>query len=154
MQGEARCCSGVGWVDPSDVPVPQPGLLLDHYSPGDIGFDPIGLKPSDPEEYNIMVTKELQNGRLPMLAASWPRSLRMARECLSTFSPTKFASIYRTGPSNYHRRCLGHSRPSGSIFFHFCHTSPPTASNRVNTFSTLWHSFSGPIPILLVVYEC
>ena len=120
MQGEARCCSGVGWVDPSDVPVPQPGLLLDHYSPGDIGFDPIGLKPSDPEEYNIMVTKELQNGRLPMLAASWPRSLRMARECLSTFSPTKFASIYRTGPSNYHRRCLGHSRPSGSIFFHFC----------------------------------
>jgi len=70
MQGETRCCSGVGWVDPSDVPVPQPGLLLDHYSPGDIGFDPIGLKPSDPEEYNIMVTKELQNGRLAMLAAA------------------------------------------------------------------------------------
>jgi hypothetical protein len=60
----------VGWVDPSDVPVAQPGLLRDDYSPGDIGFDPLGLRPSDPEEYNIMATKELQNGRLAMLAAA------------------------------------------------------------------------------------
>ena len=70
MQGETRCCSGVDWVHPSDVPVAQPGLLRDDYSPGDIGFDPLGLKPSDPEEYNAMATKELQNGRLAMLAAA------------------------------------------------------------------------------------
>ena len=37
---------------------------------------------------------------------------------------------------DYHTSCLGHSRTSGSILFHFCHTTtPPTASNRVNTFS-------------------
>ena len=59
-----------GWVDPSDVPVDQPGLLRDDYSPGDIGFDPLGLKPTDPEEFNTMATKELQNGRLAMLAAA------------------------------------------------------------------------------------
>ncbi|CAB9502865.1 b binding protein L1818, chloroplastic [Seminavis robusta] len=60
----------IGWVDPADVPVDQPGLLRDDYTPGDIGFDPLGLKPTDPAEYEIMQTKELQNGRLAMLAAS------------------------------------------------------------------------------------
>jgi len=59
-----------GWVDPSEVPVDQPGLLRSNYIPGDIGFDPLGLKPEDPEEFMIMQTKELQNGRLAMLAAA------------------------------------------------------------------------------------
>jgi hypothetical protein len=60
----------VGWVEPENVPVDQPGLLRADYTPGDIGFDPLGLKPSDPEELKIMQTKELQNGRLAMLAAA------------------------------------------------------------------------------------
>merc|ERR1712072_1479480 len=59
----------IGWVEPENVPVDQPGLLRDDYTPGDIGFDPLGLKPEDPEEFKIMQTKELQNGRLAMLAA-------------------------------------------------------------------------------------
>lgn len=59
-----------GWVDPADVPVAQPGLLRDDYTPGDIGFDPLGLCPEDPEDLKIMQTKELQNGRLAMLAAA------------------------------------------------------------------------------------
>jgi hypothetical protein len=58
----------IGWVDPKDVPVAQPGLLRTEYTPGDIGFDPLGLKPTDPEELKIMQTKELQQGRLAMLA--------------------------------------------------------------------------------------
>ncbi|KAL7535896.1 hypothetical protein ACHAXR_011570, partial [Thalassiosira sp. AJA248-18] len=44
--------------------------LQEDYYPGDIGFDPLGLKPEDPEEYAIMQTKELQNGRLAMLGAA------------------------------------------------------------------------------------
>lgn len=59
-----------GWVDPADASYDQPGLLKDDYYPGDIGFDPLGLKPEDPEEFDLMVTKELQNGRLAMLAAA------------------------------------------------------------------------------------
>merc|ERR1712038_1357176 len=59
-----------GWVDPADCPVDQPGLLRDDYIPGDLKFDPLGLMPEDPEEFFIMQTKELQNGRLAMLAAA------------------------------------------------------------------------------------
>jgi Chlorophyll A-B binding protein len=60
----------IGWVDPKDVPVDQPGLLRDDYIPGNLGFDPLGLKPEDPAEFFTMQTKELQNGRLAMLAAA------------------------------------------------------------------------------------
>ena len=60
----------IGWVDPADCPVDQPGLLKDDYLPGDLNFDPLGLKPEDEEEFFIMQTKELQHGRLAMLAAA------------------------------------------------------------------------------------
>lgn len=43
--------------------------LNDNYYPGDIGFDPLGLKPRDPAEFAIMQTKELNNGRLAMFGA-------------------------------------------------------------------------------------
>lgn len=43
--------------------------LNDKYYPGDIGFDPLGMKPSDPAEFAEMQTKELNNGRLAMIAA-------------------------------------------------------------------------------------
>ena len=60
----------IGWVEPENVPVDQPGLLRAEYTPGDIGFDPLGLKPEDAEELKVMQTKELQNGRLAMIAAA------------------------------------------------------------------------------------
>eukprot|EP00546_Thalassionema_frauenfeldii_P012892 CAMPEP_0178918506 /NCGR_PEP_ID=MMETSP0786-20121207/13866_1 /TAXON_ID=186022 /ORGANISM="Thalassionema frauenfeldii, Strain CCMP 1798" /LENGTH=213 /DNA_ID=CAMNT_0020592227 /DNA_START=325 /DNA_END=966 /DNA_ORIENTATION=- len=60
----------VAFVDPKDVPVAQPGLLRDEYYPGDLKFDPLGLKPEDDEEFEIMATKELQHGRLAMLATA------------------------------------------------------------------------------------
>ncbi|CAB9509961.1 chloroplastic [Seminavis robusta] len=60
----------IGWVEPKNVPFDKPGLLRDTYVPGDIGFDPLGLKPEDPSEFFQMQTKELQNGRLAMLAAA------------------------------------------------------------------------------------
>lgn len=60
----------IGWLEPENSPVDQPGLLRDDYYPGDIGFDPLNLKPSDPAEFDLMTTKELQNGRLAMLAAA------------------------------------------------------------------------------------
>ena len=38
--------------------------------PGDIGFDPLGLRPADPQEFRLMQEKELAHGRLAMLAAA------------------------------------------------------------------------------------
>lgn len=43
--------------------------LNDDYYPGDVAFDPLGLKPSDPKEFAEMQTKELNHGRLAMFAA-------------------------------------------------------------------------------------
>jgi Chlorophyll A-B binding protein len=60
----------IGWVDPKNVPVAKAGLLRKDYIPGNLGFDPLGLKPTNPTEFVAMQTKELQNGRLAMLAAA------------------------------------------------------------------------------------
>ena len=36
---------------------------------GDFGFDPLGLKPDDPDELNELQTKEHNNGQLAMIGA-------------------------------------------------------------------------------------
>jgi len=67
----------IGWESPIDAIKNNQKVegktwlskLNDAYYPGDIGFDPLGLKPSDPDEFATMQTKELQNGRLAMIAA-------------------------------------------------------------------------------------
>jgi len=56
----------VGWMNPSDaIRTLRPG-----YVPGDVGFDPMGLKPKDEAGLKEMQTKEINNGRLAMLAVA------------------------------------------------------------------------------------
>lgn len=59
-----------GWNAPSAKTVAGSGTLKEDYFPGDIGFDPLGLKPKTTEEFFELNTKELQNGRLAMLAVA------------------------------------------------------------------------------------
>ena len=61
----------IGWVEP-DLSSWTKTLwtLRDNYYPGDVGFDPLNLKPTDPIEFQKMQTRELQNGRLAMLGAA------------------------------------------------------------------------------------
>ena len=58
-----------GWNDPS-LPDHFFQKLKPSYYPGDLGWDPLGLKPTTESELREMQTKELQNGRLAMIAAA------------------------------------------------------------------------------------
>ena len=54
----------IGWEEP-EVEI---RTLRPEYVPGHLGFDPLGLKPKDGAAFAEMSTKELQHGRLAMLA--------------------------------------------------------------------------------------
>lgn len=57
-----------GWVEPQfRIGSNTLWTLRDNYYPGDLGFDPLGLKPTDNYDFQRMQTKELSNGRLAML---------------------------------------------------------------------------------------
>mmetsp|Transcript_28189 Transcript_28189/g.47223 ORF Transcript_28189/g.47223 Transcript_28189/m.47223 type:complete len:229 (+) Transcript_28189:105-791(+) len=55
----------VGWARPDSSGVNK---LDPEYEMGDLNFDPFGLKPTDAEELKTLQTKELNNGRLAMIA--------------------------------------------------------------------------------------
>jgi len=67
----------IGWERPTDAISKNKDVegktwlskLNDDYYPGDIGFDPAGLKPTDASEFAEMQSKELSHGRLAMFAA-------------------------------------------------------------------------------------
>jgi hypothetical protein len=44
--------------------------MKEDHEPGNLGFDPLGLKPTDQDELVTMQTKELNNGRLAMIAVA------------------------------------------------------------------------------------
>ena len=48
----------------------EPWTIRRDHVAGDLGFDPLGLKPEDPLELAAMQTKELNNGRLAMIAVA------------------------------------------------------------------------------------
>jgi hypothetical protein len=56
-----------GWVEPG---LGDLFTLRESYYPGDLGFDPLGLKPTSASEFASMQSKELSNGRLAMLAVA------------------------------------------------------------------------------------
>lgn len=51
-----------GFAEPDSVT--GVGGMKAAYNPGDLGFDPLGLKPTEEDALDTMQTKELNNGRL------------------------------------------------------------------------------------------
>ena len=66
----------IGWAPPNEAgsnnarDQGQFQKLKPGYYPGDLGWDPLNIKPQDPTKLREMQTKELQNGRLGMIAAA------------------------------------------------------------------------------------
>ena len=48
----------------------EPWTVRTDYSPGDLGWDPLGVKPTNAAELKAMQTRELNNGRLAMIGAA------------------------------------------------------------------------------------
>jgi len=59
-----------GWQKLDPVTQTASQALREGYYPGDLGFDPLGLKPTDPAEFRLMQEKELSHCRLAMIAAA------------------------------------------------------------------------------------
>jgi len=61
-----------GWSTPDETFSSEDGIayLKDGYVNGDLKFDPLGLKPKDAAGFKSMATKEINNGRLAMLAVA------------------------------------------------------------------------------------
>ena len=48
----------------------EPWTIRSDFESGNLGFDPLGLRPESEAEFKEMQTKELNNGRLAMIAIS------------------------------------------------------------------------------------
>merc|ERR1719331_744881 len=56
----------IGWMPPDEAMQ----ALRPEYTPGDLGFDPLGVAPKTDAEMLSMKNKELNNGRLGMIAVA------------------------------------------------------------------------------------
>ena len=92
----------IGWVNP-EFGAGAMWTLRDQYYPGDVGFDPLGLKPTEPAAFQNMQTKELQNGRLAMIAMAGicAQELVNHRTIFETFE--YYAKVY--GGENPYAAC-------------------------------------------------
>ena len=61
-----------GWENSAEVSDREATIaqLKRDYVNGDLGFDPLGLTPADPDEFDELRTKELNNGRLAMIGVA------------------------------------------------------------------------------------
>jgi light-harvesting complex I chlorophyll a/b binding protein 1 len=57
----------IGWQNPTNGGFWK---LNEDYEPGHLGFDPLNLAPKDPDAWYDMQTRELNNGRLAMIAVA------------------------------------------------------------------------------------
>jgi len=77
------------WPDPSNTWSLKQGRV-----PGDYNFDPLGLKPKNDKDFKDLQTKEINNGRLAMLATAGMIVQELAtKEKLFSAAPAAFPPV-------------------------------------------------------------
>jgi Chlorophyll A-B binding protein len=74
--------------------------LRDNYCPGDLEFDPLGLKPTDAKDFANMQTKELQNGWLAMISVAGIMSQELVNQ-KTIFATIDFYELVYSGIDPY-----------------------------------------------------
>ena len=68
---EPEMCRALPWLErPAGLDSLKDADYAMYLQAGDFGFDPLGLKPTNPKDLKEMQTKEINNGRLAMIAAA------------------------------------------------------------------------------------
>jgi len=70
IEGNTILNNWQSWDESAKNPSGKPAKLAKTAVPGDLGFDPLNLKPKDATAYSAMKTKELNNGRLAMIGVA------------------------------------------------------------------------------------
>ncbi len=65
---QTRIAKGFAKLDPKTGKAAS--ALREGYMPGDLEFDPLSIRPQDPEKLDLMIERELSHGRLAMIAAA------------------------------------------------------------------------------------
>jgi len=87
-----------GWANPYESSDNLQRLKPGYY-PGDLGWDPLGIKPEDPMRFRRMQECELSHGRLAMLAAAG----FMAQEAVSGTTWSAYSDLFKfLRPSDFY----------------------------------------------------
>ena len=107
----------VGWNDPTSS---QFYSLRDVYEPCNLGFDPLGLLPEDPQEKYDMQTKEINNGRLAMIAVAGfvAQELRDGQPIFNSLGGRVLGTVEKTKSQQQPYAML--NVPSSNKNFFFC----------------------------------
>merc|ERR1711924_313157 len=82
----------------------EPWTIRSDHVAGDLGFDPLGLKPEDPAELKEMQTKELNNGRLAMMAIAGMVAQEASRAASSSKASAGQLGVLREASSLFFAR--------------------------------------------------
>ena len=103
-----------GW---NSLSAPATEQIKEDYNPGEIGFDPLGLLPTDEDAKFEIQTKEINNGRLAMISIGAPLQPRKPRKRAQPPQPQRSFLTPARSAAQLASRCRRRltTSPSGAV---------------------------------------